>query len=180
MSLHKLTRRNYAYVTALVTTSAAALLIVSLPGVALSQSPDASDWGFYGGDAFGQHYSSLDQIKRENVENLTVAWTYRTGELGDGFARSSKLTFEATPVLAFGLLYLETATNIVIALDPETGRSRGWRYDPKIDRKRQYSDVAARGVTIWEGHRDPKAPGHEKIRTSAANPVSSSERWTPA
>jgi quinoprotein glucose dehydrogenase len=109
-----------------------------LSGVACAQSLDASDWGFYGGDAFGQHYSSLDQIKRDNVESLTVAWTYRTGELGEGFARSSKLTFEATPVLAFGLLYLETATNIVIALDPQTGAQK-WRYDPKIDRKGQYS-----------------------------------------
>jgi quinoprotein glucose dehydrogenase len=160
MSLHKLTRHNYASVTALVTASAAALLIVSgalLPGIARAQSLDASDWGFYGGDAFGQHYSSLDQIKRENVDSLTVAWTYRTGELGEGFARSSKLTFEATPVLAFGLLYLETATNIVIALDPETGVQK-WRYDPKIDRMRHYSDAAARGVSLWEDT-DPKRQG---------------------
>jgi quinoprotein glucose dehydrogenase len=156
MSLNKLTRPNYASVTALT----AALLIVSgtvLPGVTRAQSPDASDWGFYGGDAFGQHFSSLDQIKRENVGQLTVAWTYRTGELGEGFARDSKLTFEATPVLAFGLLYLETATNIVIALDPETGIQK-WRYDPKIDRKRRYSDVAGRGVSVWEDT-DPKRQG---------------------
>ena len=114
-----------------------------------AQSPDASDWGYYGGDAFGQRYSSLDQIRRDNVRNLTVAWTYRTGELGAGFARSGKLTFEATPVLAFGLLYVETATNIVIALDPETGMQR-WRYDPRVDRSQKYSDVAARGVSVWE------------------------------
>jgi quinoprotein glucose dehydrogenase len=130
------------------------LVAVLLSGTASPQSPDASDWGFYGGDAFGQHYSSLDQIKRDNVSGLQVAWTYRTGELGEGFARASKLTFEATPVLAFGLLYLETATNIVIALDPETGVQK-WRYDPKTDRKRLYSDVAARGVSIWE-ETDPK------------------------
>jgi quinoprotein glucose dehydrogenase len=160
MSLKKLTRPNYASVTALVSASTAALLIVSgatLPGVTHAQSPDASDWGFYGGDAFGQHFSSLDQIKRENVGQLTVAWTYRTGELGEGLERSSKLTFEATPVLAFGLLYLETATNIVIALDPETGIQK-WRYDPKIDRKRHYSDVAGRGVSVWEDT-DPKRQG---------------------
>jgi quinoprotein glucose dehydrogenase len=152
MSLQKLTRRNYAFLT----VTAAAWLAA---GSAYSQSPDASDWGFYGGDAFGQHYSSLDQIKRDNVGNLTVAWTYRTGELGEGFARSSKLTFEATPVLAFGLLYLETATNIVIALDPQTGAQR-WRYDPKIDRKRLYSDVAGRGVSLWE-ETDPKRQGQK-------------------
>ncbi len=129
----------------------AAFLAAALPCTrsALSQSPDASDWGYYGGDAFGQHYSSLDQIKRENVSSLVVAWTYRTGELGAGMARGAKLTFEATPVLAFGFLFLETATNIVVALDPETGTER-WRYDPHVDRNRQFSDVAARGVSVWE------------------------------
>jgi len=139
-----------------------ALAVLGLHGLldpvsAHAQSPDASDWGYYGGDAFGQHYSSLDQINRQNVANLTVAWTYRTGEQGEGFARSSRLSFEATPVLAFNLLYLETATNIVIALDPQTGVQR-WRYDPKIDRTRAYSDVAARGVTVWEDP-DPKHQG---------------------
>lgn len=122
-----------------------------------AQSPDASDWGYYGGDQFGQHYSSLDQIRRENVNELAVAWTFRTGELGEGLERKGKLTFEATPVLAFSLLYLETATNIVIALDPDTGVQR-WRYDPHIDRTRRYSDVAARGVSVWEDA-DPKRQG---------------------
>ncbi len=156
MSLLKLTRHTHD-----VLAPRTALLLATctlFPALACAQSPGASDWGFYGGDAFGQHYSSLDQIKRENVANLTVAWTYRTGELGEGFARSSKLTFEATPVLAFGLLYLETATNIVIALDPETGIQK-WRYDPRIDRKRRYSDVAGRGVSIWEDT-DSKAQGN--------------------
>lgn len=116
---------------------------------ALAQSPDASDWGYYGGDAFGNHFSRLDEINRQNVSQLRVAWTYRTGELGAGFARAGKLTFESTPVLAFGSLYLETATNIVVAIDPETGRER-WRYDPAIDRTLRYGEAAARGVSVWE------------------------------
>jgi quinoprotein glucose dehydrogenase len=118
-------------------------------GAAFAQTPDASDWGYYGGDTFGQRFSSLNEINRKNVTHLTVAWTYRTGENGAGFARANKLSFEATPVLAFGLLYLETPTNIVIALDPETGRAR-WRFDPHIDRSRPYSEASSRGVSIWE------------------------------
>jgi quinoprotein glucose dehydrogenase len=114
-----------------------------------AQAPAASDWGYYGGDALGQHFSSLDQINRSNVARLQVAWTYRTGELGAGFARAGKLTFEATPVLAFGLLYLETATNVVSALDPASGRAR-WRFDPHIDRTRHYSEASSRGVSVWE------------------------------
>jgi quinoprotein glucose dehydrogenase len=116
---------------------------------ALAQTPDASDWGYYGGDMFGQRFSRLSEINRKNVTHLTVAWTYRTGENGAGFARANKLSFEATPILAFGLLYLETPTNILIALDPETGVQR-WRFDPHIDRSRQYSEASSRGVSIWE------------------------------
>ena len=116
---------------------------------ALAQTPDASDWGYYGGDMFGQRFSRLNEINRKNVTHLTVAWTYRTGENGVGFARANKLSFEATPVLAFGLLYLETPTNIMIALDPQTGVQR-WRFDPHIDRSRQYAEASSRGVSIWE------------------------------
>src|SRR5207237_432151 len=84
-----------------------------------------------------------------NVSRLKVVWTYRTGELGAGFTRAGKLTFEATPVLAFGLLYVETGTNIVIALDPESGHER-WRVDPHIDRARHYAEASSRGVSVWE------------------------------
>ena len=128
-------------------------LMAALPCVvswcALAQSPDASDWGYYGGDASGQRFSSLGEINRGNVSRLKVVWTYRTGELGAGFTRAGKLTFEATPVLAFGLLYVETGTNIVIALDPESGHER-WRVDPHIDRARHYAEASSRGVSVWE------------------------------
>jgi quinoprotein glucose dehydrogenase len=121
-----------------------------------AQAPAASDWGYYGGDAFGQRFSSLDQINRGNVARLAVAWTYRSGELGADFARASRLTFESTPVLAFGLLYVETGTNVVIALDPQSGQPR-WRFDPRIDRTRHYTEASARGVSVWES--TAAAPG---------------------
>ncbi len=126
-----------------------ALLATAALRTAQAQSPDASDWSYYGGDVFGTRSSSLAQIDRGNVKKLDVVWTYHTGELGEGFAREGKLTFETTPVLAFGSLYLETATNIVIALDPETGKER-WRYNPHVDRAKQYGEGASRGVSVWE------------------------------
>jgi quinoprotein glucose dehydrogenase len=146
-TLRAVTAASHAFRAAIVIAATACM--VAAVGKTLAQSPDASDWGYYGGDMFGQRFSSLDEINRKNVSHLTVAWTYRTGENGAGFARANKLSFEATPILAFGLLYLETPTNIVIALDPETGVQK-WRFDPHIDRSRQYAEVAARGVSVWE------------------------------
>jgi quinoprotein glucose dehydrogenase len=146
-----MTAKRTAGRTAPYLTLALALSLTSIlaPHAVRAQSRGVSDWGFYGGDGFGRRFSSLDQINRSNVAQLKVAWQYRSGELGAGFARSGKLTFEATPVLAYGSLYLETATNVVIAIDPRTGQEH-WRFDPHIDRTRRYADVASRGVSLWE------------------------------
>lgn len=126
---------------------------------------DEAQWGWYGGDPGGNRHSPLAQINRENVERLEIAWTYRTGELGAGFARADKLAFEATPILVRDSLFLSTPTNIVIALDPATGKQR-WRYDPKIDRTRRYSEATSRGVSSWLDRAvDPATPCAHRILT---------------
>lgn len=139
---------------------AVAGLALALAFPAGSQEP--GDWPTYGGDEFGQRYSALGEINRENVTGLEVAWTFHTGELGEGFARADKLAFEATPILIGETLYLSTPTNIVIAIDAATGRER-WRHDPKLDRARRYSEATSRGVSSW---RDPypKAIGPCSLR----------------
>jgi quinoprotein glucose dehydrogenase len=124
---------------------------------------DEPQWGSYGGDPGGNRHSPLTQITRQNVEQLEIAWTYRTGELGAGFARADTLTFEATPILVRDSLYLSTATDIVIALDPATGVQR-WRYDPRIDRTRRYSEATSRGVSSWiDPVADPTTPCAHRI-----------------
>src|SRR5690606_719966 len=109
-------------------------------------------WGWYGADAAGTRSSPLTQITRDNVGQLQIAWTYRTGELGADFASAGKLAFESTPILVRDTLYLSTPTNIVIALDPATGQRR-WRFDPRIARDVHYSRVASRGVASWVDRR---------------------------
>jgi quinoprotein glucose dehydrogenase len=76
-----------------------AALALGAAAATAAQSPEASDWGYYGGDMFGQRYSSLDQINRANVRRLTVAWTYRTGELGasSGASTPASIVPAATP-----------------------------------------------------------------------------------
>src|SRR5580700_4826170 len=57
--------------------------------------------------------------------------------------------FETTPIVVDGTMYLSTATNRIIALDPETGRQR-WAYDPAIDKTWNYGDgLISRGVATW-------------------------------
>ena len=57
---------------------AAALLGAALAGVGTfvihTQSGGRGGWTYYGGDKAATRYSPLDQITRENVKNLRVAW----------------------------------------------------------------------------------------------------------
>ncbi|MGH8314714.1 MAG: PQQ-binding-like beta-propeller repeat protein, partial [Steroidobacterales bacterium] len=112
---------------------------------------EPGDWPYYGGDEFGQRFSPLDEITRDNVTGLKVAWIYHTGELGAGFAKRDALAFEATPIHVEHTLYLSTPTSIVIALDAASGRER-WRYDPAIDRGARYAEAASRGVSYWSAN----------------------------
>jgi quinoprotein glucose dehydrogenase len=92
------------------------------------------EWTAYGGDGRGQRHAPIAQITPQNVAQLEVAWAFRTGELGDGFARAhDALTFEATPLMVDGRLYFNTATGKVFALDAASGEQR-WQFDAKVPR----------------------------------------------
>jgi quinoprotein glucose dehydrogenase len=129
-------------------------LAVAAAAFSAPRSPDGLDqWPTYGGDPGGTRYSPLGQITRANVSRLARAWSYQTGERGHDARDGAKLTFEATPILVDGRLYLSTAFGMVIALDPTTGREL-WTFDPRVDRQRRFSEVTSRGVSAW---RDPRA-----------------------
>lgn len=116
-----------------------------------SSRPDttADSWPYYGHDAGGMRYSPLTQINRENVAQLKVAWTFHTGDVSEGGGHRKRSGFESTPLLVDGTLYLTTAFNRIVALDPATGKQR-WAYDPKIDFDGDYGDgLINRGVATW-------------------------------
>ena len=128
--------------------------------------PDTADdsWPYYGHDAGGMRYSPLTQINRDNVSRLKVAWTFHTGDVSEATGQRKRSGFETTPLLVDGTLYLTTAFNRIIALDPETGQQR-WAYDPKIDLDGDYGDgLVNRGVATWlDSTRAKEKPCHRRI-----------------
>jgi quinoprotein glucose dehydrogenase len=111
------------------------------------------DWAHYGGAPGGGQYSPLTQITPDNIGRLRVAWSFHTGEKGQGLPDPDRVRFEANPLVIDGRMYLTTGTDIVFALDAATG-AKLWSFDPRIARDKHYSDPASRGVTFW---RDPQA-----------------------
>ncbi len=121
----------------------AALLILLVASEAASQRPTPTEWPAYGGDAGGSRYATPSQIDRSNVGRLQVAWTYHTGDPGrDG------RSFEATPIVVDGTLYLATPLGRIIALDPVTGTER-WTYDARVRPDAGFGDFTTRGVSSW-------------------------------
>ena len=128
--------------------------LVAAAGPAGAQSGVPDDWPAYGRDRGGERYSPLTGITRANVAKLVVAWEYRTGEAGVETGNST--SFEVTPLVLDGVMYLSTPLGKVIALDAETGRER-WVTDLRVDRTLTFGDFTSRGVSLWS---DPAArPG---------------------
>jgi quinoprotein glucose dehydrogenase len=106
------------------------------------------DWVAYGRDPGGSRYAPIDDISRDNVSRLRVAWTYRTREIDSAFATRRETSLEATPLVVDGTMYLATPLGRVIALDPATGAER-WVFDPRVDRNINFGDFTNRGVSTW-------------------------------
>jgi len=115
-------------------------------------------WESNGRDVLGTRYSPATVITRENVSRLEVAWTYRTGEMEPRFRTTRPTSFEATPLVSEGVMYIGTPLGRVIALDPATGEEL-WVFDPEIRRDVTYGDFVSRGVSLWvDGRAEPDDP----------------------
>ncbi len=140
----------------LLMTGWAALLLASAGSGPTAAADSDAGWPAYGGDAGGQRYSPLTQIDPANVHRLRVAWTFRTGETGQGVKDWKRAAFEATPVLHDGVLYLTTSSTDVVAVDAANGSLR-WRHASQSRKDLHYSDGVSRGVSLWVD--DAAAPG---------------------
>src|SRR5688500_18183701 len=97
------------------------LLVISLCLAQTTEeltNPAPENWPTFGRTLDDQRYSPLDQINRENVKSVGLAW-------------SRDLNFEGsvqiTPVVYDGVMYINGNDGIVLALDATDG-STVWEY----------------------------------------------------
>ncbi|WP_434051922.1 MAG: methanol/ethanol family PQQ-dependent dehydrogenase [Roseibium sp.] len=107
---------------------------------------DPNQWVIQTGDYKNQRFSKLDQINKDNVKDLQVAWTFSTGVLRG---------HEGSPLVIDNVMYVHTPfPNTVYALDLDNDGKIIWKYEPK-----QNADVIAvmccdtvyRGVAYADG-----------------------------
>jgi quinoprotein glucose dehydrogenase len=104
------------------------------------------EWRVYLGDQASSHYSTLDQINKENVAHLQAAWIYHTGDLPEGEYGE----IQCNPLIVNGVLYGSSPRTKIFALDAGTGAEL-WQFDPFADRPEEANTQGRhRGVTYWQ------------------------------
>ncbi|MBP2170772.1 quinate dehydrogenase (quinone) [Erwinia toletana] len=107
------------------------------------------EWRHYGRTPAGTRYATAEQITPENVANLDVAWTYRTGEVPEG-----PQAHVVTPLFANGMLYGCTHSSQIFALNAETGQQI-WHYNPHASGN---FFPRCRGVAFYDASTDSGSP----------------------
>lgn len=112
------------------------------------RDPPGREWVTNGGNLTNQRYSTLRQIDTSNVDRLKGAWMTRL----HGSGASGKYSFEASPLVKDGVMYVSTGNDDVFALRTKTGEIL-WERQSGIDQK--ISTVccswANRGLAMGEG-----------------------------
>ena len=116
---------------------------------ACSREEQHTTWSVYKADAGSSSYSALTQINRDNVKDLTPAWTFMPNDAPEG-AHFGKA--ECNPIVVNDVLYATSVRHWVYALEAGTGKKL-WSFDP-FDGAR--GGGMYRGVTYWEDGDDKR------------------------
>jgi alcohol dehydrogenase (cytochrome c) len=104
----------------------------------INSEREPQNWLNHHGNLEAHRFSGLDQINRDNVRVLKVAFTWAMGGTQGGGKEVIVFPFaglEGTPVAEDGYLYLTTGWGVVTKLDTRGGVPRMvWQYDPAPDR----------------------------------------------
>jgi alcohol dehydrogenase (cytochrome c) len=118
----------------------------------LNAEAEPHNWLTYSGTYASQRHTTLDEIRPGNVADLELKWVFQAQSLE---------SFETSPLVVDGVMYLTEAPNTAVALDARTGRVF-WRYqyNPSADSRpccgRVNRGLAILGETLFMATIDAK------------------------
>ncbi len=151
------------------------LLVMGLwPLVGVGQNGSGNgQWRAYSADEGSTRYSALDQVNKENVKNLQVAWTWKFDNFG---TPAETVTTETTPLMVNGILYFTAGQRrTVVAANAGTGETL-WVWRPEEGAR---FDAAPRkvhrGVAYWTDGKEERivlvTPGFNLVALDAKTGV---------
>jgi len=118
------------------------VFVVLIAPLVSQNAKESTEWRVYNGSPGASHYSSLKQINQRNVAQLQIAWSF---DAGDGAG-----TLETNPIEVNGILYGNTTSHKVFALNAATGK-QVWMFG---------SDTPGRGpnrgLSYWSSGSDQR------------------------
>ncbi|NTJ42038.1 membrane-bound PQQ-dependent dehydrogenase, glucose/quinate/shikimate family [Agrobacterium larrymoorei] len=120
--------------------------------VPVTPETEQKNWQHYGNTAGGSRFAALDQITKDNVKNLEVAWTFRTGDVpqSDGGGAED----QQTPIQVGDKVFLCTPHNNVIAVNADTGKEL-WRNEFNAKQKKW---MRCRGLAYFDASQSVEQP----------------------
>lgn len=130
-----------------------AVAVVLFPATLSAEStsallqPATTEWSTQGGNYGNERYSALDQINTTNVKGLKAAWVTH---LGSGLG--AKYSFEGSPLVQDGVMYIPTGNDDIFALNATTGALL-WQWQSGIDQSMSHICCGwdNRGVALGDG-----------------------------
>ena len=113
----------------------------------LAESGNGENWFLKGGNFRGEHFSPLNEIRDDNVDQLSLAWAVDL-PVPDGTP--------TTPIVVDGVIYIGGAYSKVIAVDANNGDLL-WSYESDVRKsfaqnpRLGWISRANRGVAVWDG-----------------------------
>lgn len=100
--------------------------------------PDPGDWLWFSRTADSQRYSPLDQVNRDNVNALTLAWSKG---LPNGLSYTIPLVYD-------GVMYMSTPRSSLVALDATTG-DLIWEYRREYENEAMASQDRSKTISMF-------------------------------
>ncbi len=139
-------QRTTAYTTAHTILALATGMALPTAAGAAQQGAALGEWRYYGGDAGSTRYAALDQINRDNVASLDVAWRWQAANFGP----APEYNYRTTPLMVDGVLYATAGyRRTVVAIDAGTGETL-WTYRLDDGDRAAPRRNSGRGVAWWE------------------------------
>jgi len=141
------------------------ILLIGLLPLLAQQGAKEGQWRAYASETGSTGYSPLDQINRDNVKNLQVAWSWKFDNFGN-------TNTEVTPLMVNGVLYFPLSpSRTIIAADAGTGQTLWTWKPPQDERETRAARTYARGVAFWSNGTDERivtiTPGFRLVALNA-------------
>ncbi|HYR86162.1 MAG TPA: PQQ-binding-like beta-propeller repeat protein [Terriglobia bacterium] len=121
-------------------------------------NPSPEDWLMFSRTYDAQRFSPLDQINKQNVRGLSLAWSRGMG-IG---------STESIPLVYRGVMYLIVPGAIIQALDATNGNLI-WEYKRPIENRNVAAGARTKGLAIYEDLILYTAPDSSVVALDARN-----------